>query len=84
MTRTGADGFGTGHVPTKAPMTPDAEALGSWAVEINLEEKSSLVLVLNGRRLRLPRAAAEMLSRALHERCVELAASGNNGPANLP
>ena len=65
-------------------MKTDLEPLASWAVEIDTAEKSSLVLLLNGRRVRLPCVTAELLSRALHERCLELAIGGVDGPANLP
>ena len=65
-------------------MTSDVEELASWAVEIGKGEMPSLVLVFNGRRVRLPCVVAELLSRALHERCLELAAGGADAPAKLP
>lgn len=65
-------------------MKNDLEPLASWAVEIDTAEKSSLVLVINGRKVKLPCVTAELLSRALHGRCLELATAGVDTPANLP
>lgn len=65
-------------------MKLDAESLGSWSVEIDVADRSSLILVLNGRSLKLPCEVAEILARALRARCCELATKGNIGPANIP
>jgi hypothetical protein len=64
-------------------MMSEVEELSSWAVEISNREKPSLMLILNGRRVRLPPTTAELLARALHERSLELASRGGGGPANL-
>ena len=65
-------------------MNTDPELLSSWAVEIDTTERSSLVLRLNDRSVRLPRVTAELLAHALRERSSELATGRVDGPANQP
>jgi len=65
-------------------MTAKVEALESWAIESNVADKLSLVLVLNGRKVRISTAAAEQLARALDSRRLDLTAGDVGCAANQP
>ena len=57
------------------------EALDSWSVKIDDDDARMLIFTVNGRRIRMPPHAAELLGTALRARATEALTGATAGPS---